>query len=493
MKLTYRAVFLMSLCFFLFSDGRSYEELPVASNSVLLSEVLGACNGDTDNELWDYSLGWLRVDLPWHLLEPEPGHWDSEFFDKWIARYVEPSLRRGVKVLPVLGYNADWSYRKDVWTYSYGDKTYTYKYLGNDKYKRSIQEKGRALVSEEVVTGRRQFPIAKSNIERWKSYIQKVVARLSVPPYNIEFFQVWNEAHPKSGFWSGDLDDYMRDIHLPAAEVIHSQGEKVVYGGWPLVGQFEEFMALMKKHEALSSVDVYSFHYRPVDSFERIYTRLVKEGIRNPSIWQTEIGFSSDRMLLPTTFVSAINWFLSVPGLSKDQFKLFWYAQGSPNSPEAYGYGKTLLTGKELSPHGVALKVLGEVFSGKEIQSYSPDSIHLGPALQDAKLVHFYVTDLSKLVIGVFPTAKGFSNSSFAENGWSIVLKDSSLLPGNGVFAEVLDVRGRSAALSDAAVLAGDELRIDLSEARQLLEDGRNGGSGMFFITVSLLNGPEGV
>ena len=78
----------------------------------------------------------------------------------------------------------------------------------------------------------------------------------------------WNEAHPVSGFWEGDLDSYMTRVHLPAARIIRELGGKVVYGGWPCCGSLKELTTLLDKHDAWSTMDVVDVHYFGLNAFE---------------------------------------------------------------------------------------------------------------------------------------------------------------------------------------------------------------------------------
>jgi hypothetical protein len=100
---------------------------------------------------------------------------------------------------------------------------------------------------------------APVDVEAWKRYVDAVVRKYSAPPYNLRYFQIWNEAAGKlsgglaqSTFWHGPdadgnvktskpyehaMQDYVERVHLPAAKIIRSYNAYVVYGGWPdLVG-----------------------------------------------------------------------------------------------------------------------------------------------------------------------------------------------------------------------------------------------------------------
>ncbi|CAB3776312.1 hypothetical protein LMG28614_00189 [Paraburkholderia ultramafica] len=79
---------------------------------------------------------------------------------------------------------------------------------------------------------------APNDVEAWKRYVDAVVRKYSAPPYNLRYFQIWNEAAGKlSGgllqatFWHGPdfnadekrsgpyeraMQDYVERIHIPA-------------------------------------------------------------------------------------------------------------------------------------------------------------------------------------------------------------------------------------------------------------------------------------
>ncbi|MGF6855310.1 hypothetical protein OKW29_004197 [Paraburkholderia sp. CI3] len=180
---------------------------------------------------------------------------------------------------------------------------------------------------------------APVDVDAWKQYVDAVVRKYSAPPYNLRYFQVWNEAAgklsgglPKSVFWHGPefskdekrskpyeraMQDYVERIHIPAARIIRSYRAYVVYGGWPDQGGLDNFHRWLEyrspvlKERMLDWVDYIDTHYLPVADMESLYQRYVQNGPAR-GIWQTEIGneYMKDPHYLPRYFFDFAVWAL---------------------------------------------------------------------------------------------------------------------------------------------------------------------------------------
>ncbi|MDN7184124.1 hypothetical protein M0D69_40160 [Caballeronia sp. SEWSISQ10-4 2] len=180
---------------------------------------------------------------------------------------------------------------------------------------------------------------APKDVRAWERYVEAAVRKYSAPPYNVKYFQVWNEAAGKlSGglqqatFWHGPDDDddgkldrpyeramqdYVERIHIPAARIIRKYKAYVVYGGWPDQGgldtftQWLEYRSPTLNERMLDCVDYLDFHYLNVDDLSPIYDKYVKNGPAR-GIWQTEIGdrFIIDPFYLPRYFFDFAVWAL---------------------------------------------------------------------------------------------------------------------------------------------------------------------------------------
>jgi hypothetical protein len=180
---------------------------------------------------------------------------------------------------------------------------------------------------------------APVDVKAWTRYVDAVVRKYSAPPFNLRYFQIWNEAagklsggSPQATFWHGpDFDkdekrskpyeramqDYVERIHIPAAQIIRRYGAYVVYGGWPDQGglsnfkQWLEYRSPVLKERMLDWVDYIDTHYLAVADLDPLYQQYVKNGPAR-GIWQTEIGdeYMKDPHYLPRYFFDFAVWAL---------------------------------------------------------------------------------------------------------------------------------------------------------------------------------------
>jgi len=173
----------------------------------------------------------------------------------------------------------------------------------------------------------------------WQEYVEAVVKKYSAPPYNVKYFQIWNEAagslsggSPQATFWHGPRDssdsqhadayakgmeDYVNLIHIPAARIIHKYHAYVVYGGWPDQGGMDnyikwlEYQSPVEHTRMLDNVDYLDVHYLGIGDLDRLYQRYVATG-KVRGVWQTEIGdtYMRDPRYLPDYFFSLAVWAL---------------------------------------------------------------------------------------------------------------------------------------------------------------------------------------
>ncbi|WP_233855568.1 hypothetical protein [Paraburkholderia sp. HD33-4] len=181
---------------------------------------------------------------------------------------------------------------------------------------------------------------APVDVSAWERYVEAVVRKYHAPPYNLRFFQIWNEAagrlsggSPQASFWHGParpggendknapyeraMQDYVEKIHIPAARIIRRYGAYVVYGGWPDQGgldtysQWLEYRSPKHNQRMLDCVDYLDTHYLAVKDLDYLYTGYVKQGPAR-GLWQTEIGdrYMIDDHYLPRYFFDLAVWAL---------------------------------------------------------------------------------------------------------------------------------------------------------------------------------------
>lgn len=181
---------------------------------------------------------------------------------------------------------------------------------------------------------------APVDVKAWERYVEAVVRKYSAPPYNLRYFQIWNEAAGKlSGgsqqatFWHGPdadgnpgrakpyanaMQDYVERVHLPAARIIRRYHAYVVYGGWPDQGGLDhyktwlEYRSPTSKERMIDWVDYLDTHYLSVHDLDPLYQQYVKNGPAR-GIWQTEIGdqFIKNPHYLPRYYFDFAVWALA--------------------------------------------------------------------------------------------------------------------------------------------------------------------------------------
>lgn len=180
---------------------------------------------------------------------------------------------------------------------------------------------------------------APVDVEAWQNYVDAVVRKYSAAPFNLRYFQIWNEAAgklsgglPQATFWHGPdfnkdekqskpyeraMQDYVEKVHIPAAKIIRKYHAYVVYGGWPDQGglstfqQWLEYRSPVLKERMLDWVDYIDTHYLHVSDLDSLYQQYVRNGPAR-GIWQTEIGdeYMKDPHYLPRYFFDFAVWAL---------------------------------------------------------------------------------------------------------------------------------------------------------------------------------------
>lgn len=245
------------------SDGEGWfsplEGRLIKPRSPCLPDFAGAVN-PPGGPLWiKLGVGWGRQDFPWATIEPRNDEWHFDSTD----RIVLEAHRWGLEILPILDYFVDWAVERPT---------------------------------EGTLTLR--------NVGDWEDFVEAVVARYSRSPFNLRYFQVWNEPTRKAGFWPGASDEeFFTDIYLPAARIIRRYGCRVVFGGWPCSDGVEKFAEMLEKHEAWRWTDILDIHYYSLNDMVTLYDRFVRTG-RCRGIWQTEWAITPFRSIC-RTFIAA--------------------------------------------------------------------------------------------------------------------------------------------------------------------------------------------
>lgn len=363
----------------LWEDGTLYPYMNKKTYRQTLQKItasnFAAING-TQQNMDEIGLTLTRHDFSWESIEPKKGIFDENTIKKW-GDMILNAKENGITFLPILDYTASWAAMPEAYSYDYRlDGSVVYECGPVKTVDGQRCRDIRVLTNGEETEFNQNVPVSPSkepfaNVEDWKRYVEKVVSTYSKAPYNVEYFQIWNEASPISGFFNGDMVWYIENVHKPAAEIIRKYGCKAVYGGWPCCNGIYEYVSLLDKTDAWDSIDIFDMHYFSIGSVIYFYNEALKRGIVSPCVWQTEIGFTTDTEYIARNYPIFLYESLKRRSMAEDQFRFYYFTYWAPNDPNAYGYGCNLYHGDYITNHGKAMKTFTEVMDGDEIEIYT--------------------------------------------------------------------------------------------------------------------------
>jgi len=332
-----------------------------------IENFLGVCqagNGDSPRRL---GVGWNRVDVQWG---PDIDHPVNE---ESLKKQILSAQTNGVKVLPILDYLSPWAAAKSSSEFDSGGVHYQIQVTA-DAHARSGYKRVRIgtdlatgeEVSRKEISGERGTPDPKA----WAAFVERTVSTFSKAPYNIKYWQVWNEGTIESGvFWDESQERYVDNIHIPAAKIIHKYGGKVVWGGWPDCNTLAQYDNTLLYHDAWKYTDILDTHYLPPAAFDYLYQRWVGAG-KCEGIWMTEIGFTKNPEQIANTYPRMLYWALTHQFDDPDKYKVFWFAWYSPDDPKAYGYQCSLNAGDHPTQHGKQIDQFSGLLKAKSLTAY---------------------------------------------------------------------------------------------------------------------------
>jgi len=275
--------------------------------------------------------GWFRRDFPWEHMEPQKGTWNWGPLDSEVKR----SQSEGAQVLPILAYSAAWA----------------------------ASIKGNTLsVPDEA---------------DWNEYVEAVVARYSGSPYNLRYFQVWNEPTVEAGFLKGANNlDYIDKIYLPAARIIRKHNCYVVFGGWPHSNSLDQLGQDLDHNNAWEWTDIVDVHYFEMYAWQALYDRWIATG-RCKGIWQSEIGWNTYLNFLPNTYWRILYWSIQRGWQNPDQYKVFWYERFNTGANAAKALvWKDPGGNLALTDHGKHLAEMNQLLGNSPLQLFTQFSMN---------------------------------------------------------------------------------------------------------------------
>lgn len=326
----------------------------------------------------ELGIGWVREAFYWDDIEPRKGKWEFENTD----RIVTEAQAQGLEVLPLLGYTARWS----------------------------------ASVSQNIFS-------PPQRTSDWENFVEHVVARYSNPPFNLRYFQIWNEPTRQAKFWFGSDTEFVDAIYLPAARIIRRHHCYVVFGGWPASNNLPEFDSVLEYHDAWRWTDFLDIHYEGLSDWQYLYDRWVKTR-KCKGVWETELGFTNDPDFIPETYLSMLHWSLVAGWKNPNAYKLFWYAVWGAGAD-----GPNCLTQTNakdnavLSDQGKRLAVLSQLFDTGPLTVFS--DFRVTPLPPNSSALGFKCG--RRIVIALFLDKKALANAPFVRIGILINKKPSTV------------------------------------------------------------------
>ena len=387
----------------------------------LISEFLGTVHAWPEHidAMKEIGLGWTRLDVPWAQLQPRANKSVdlSRPTRQGNLRQRFAKIAEGrITLLPILGYSTAWAAAELPFAFESRGVRYDLHLCGQEEPLiectaldlQSGEQLGRGPLAE--MLGEPDC-LPPADLQTWVDYCEYIVKTLSAPPYNLEYFQVWNEPTIEAGFFAGSPNDFVDRILIPAAEIIHSHHGKVVFSGWPCSNSLGEMSAVLNYNEAWRHVDILDVHYMPPLVFQWLYDEWIATG-RCEGIWQTEVCSGISHALIPDEYPRVLHWALE-HGLGVDdphRYKLFFYCfPGDDRAPAGTGYdGAGLAFENEnstwgISRHGAAMQTLHRLLAGGSLRPFKGghNNLSIGPTLdtRQESMEAFSVDD--RLVVAI--------------------------------------------------------------------------------------------
>lgn len=326
--------------------------LPV--HAVTFSDFTGV-NGITSSTfLRGMGVSMVRLDISWRDTERIPGVYDWAATDRKIL-----SLRQaGFQVLPMLAYAPVWNRR---------------------------------------LAGSTGSPPV--DYEAWLRFVRAAVKRYGSSPWDLEYFQVWNEPTQRASFWRGSHDEFFFRIYIPAAKIIRAAGRKVVFGGWPASDAISDFDRLLSSTGAIRYTDILDFHYSGESRYNLLYDKYIRTGLAQ-GIWQTEVGYIVEPFGLLHVWLRNLQWCLAHQWQRADQYKIFWYPAWESQKPRYHGLTTTMRRQVVLTDKGRHLTLLNHLYGQGKLSEAQMTS-NITPEPQEKQYLFATAVGTEKIIVAV--------------------------------------------------------------------------------------------
>ncbi len=281
-------------------------------------------------------VGWVRIDLVWAAVEPEPGVERWKDYDALVAA----ARARNLEILAIIAYTPAWA------------------------------------TDGPAISG------VPRNVEDWSDFCSRAASRYRD---QIHHWEVWNEPN-LPGFWSGSRAEYLRTILVPAAAAIHAANPEAKVGGPALAhhaieGRDWHGWLVDVLREAGDSLDFLTHHVYDLDDPAGVFARLsgttehgddpsrwneVEPSLRevlahagfDRPVWLTETGWRTTRLdesRQADLYRRFLDLWLGSPEAPAGLAKVFFYELMDSRDPRFAKYGLLRSSGR-LKPSYLALR-----------------------------------------------------------------------------------------------------------------------------------------
>ena len=471
-----------------------------------INRLLGVSNGTVPID----NFSKIRFEEMWQWFQKEhKGPYDEEEIrrcDERVLQYVE----KGYEYVMMFCFTAPWATIKGGYEhdekitgnyYVYGPATNV-----NGQYVGQQQQYNRwgELTYEGEYTVWDKIAMNPDYSYEWVEWVQFMVSRYSQPPFNLRNFEIWNEAYPASGFYYGSLEQFFEVVYVPAAKGIKElniPGVNVLFGGWACCGPMSQFEYLLDRFDAWQYTDNYNLHYMTLAGMDYMYRAAKKRGVEKPMVWQTEMGFSSAPWYPLNMYFRTLRWGLE-HGFGSDNpevVNLTWFANWSPNAPEAFGYNATVTHSDGLTTPGRILNEFSELLTASKLEEFNnfKTDPYLRPELyeMESSAEGFLLDDNKALVAFHLAKQSNYSNIFADTNGTGRVLnlsdpKVTFTLDVKGVKGNIKVTRtglyGSRTPLTYTRI-DEDTIRIKVPVLDEDPEEAKDNGIGSFLANFNVL------
>ncbi len=281
-------------------------------------------------------VGWVRIDLVWAAVEPEPGVERWKDYDALVAA----ARARNLEILAIIAYTPAWA------------------------------------TDGPAISG------VPRNVEDWSDFCFRAASRYRD---QIHHWEVWNEPN-LPGFWSGSRAEYLRTILVPAAAAIHAANPEAKVGGPALAhhaieGRDWHGWLVDVLREAGGSLDFLTHHAYDLDDPAGVFARLsgttehgddpsrwneVEPSLRevlahagfDRPVWLTETGWRTTRLdesRQADQYRRFLDLWLGSPEAPAGLAKVFFYELMDSRDPRFAKYGVLRVSGRP-KPSYIALR-----------------------------------------------------------------------------------------------------------------------------------------